>query len=43
MVEEASAASASLASESATLRELIGQFNVGSAAAQQAYPLRKTA
>lgn len=43
MVEEASAASASLASESATLRELIGQFNVGSTTGQQAYPLRKTA
>nr|WP_245277371.1 HAMP domain-containing methyl-accepting chemotaxis protein [Rhizobium leguminosarum] len=43
MVEEASAASASLASESATLRELIGQFNVGSATGQQAYPFRKTA
>ncbi|MEX2744541.1 HAMP domain-containing methyl-accepting chemotaxis protein [Rhizobium mongolense] len=43
MVEEASAASASLANESATLRELIGQFNVGSATRQQAYPIRKTA
>ncbi|MFA1625562.1 methyl-accepting chemotaxis protein [Rhizobium mongolense] len=43
MVEEASAASASLANESATLRELIGQFNVGSATRQQAYPFRETA
>ena len=43
MVEEASAASASLADESATLRELIGQFKVGGATEHQAYAFRKTA
>jgi len=43
MVEEASAASASLADESATLRELIGQFKVGRATEHQAYAFRKTA
>ena len=43
MVEEASAASASLANESATLRDLIGQFNVGSAATRRSRPFRKVA
>jgi methyl-accepting chemotaxis protein len=43
MVEEASAASASLADESATLRELIGQFKVGGATEHQPYAFRKTA
>ncbi|MBB4277537.1 HAMP domain-containing methyl-accepting chemotaxis protein [Rhizobium mongolense] len=43
MVEEASAASASLANESATLRGLIGQFNVGNAMVSKDHPLRKIA
>lgn len=43
MVEEASAASASLANESVTLRDLIGQFNVGSAMGRKVHPLLKTA
>lgn len=43
MVEEASAASASLANESITLRALIGQFKVGGGTGQQASPFRKTA
>jgi methyl-accepting chemotaxis protein len=43
MVEEASAASSSLANESATLRQLIDKFNVGGGMGEQAYPFRKTA
>ncbi|ACI59069.1 methyl-accepting chemotaxis sensory transducer (plasmid) [Rhizobium leguminosarum bv. trifolii WSM2304] len=41
MVEEASAAAASLAKESATLRELVGRFNVGTTAERTA--LKKSA
>ncbi|WP_017968338.1 HAMP domain-containing methyl-accepting chemotaxis protein [Rhizobium leguminosarum] len=43
MVEEASAASTSLANETVTLRELIGQFKVGDGTGHQAYTFRKTA
>ncbi|XKM43606.1 methyl-accepting chemotaxis protein (plasmid) [Rhizobium ruizarguesonis] len=42
MVEEASAASAALANESAKLHELISQFNVSAPATEYAYALRKT-
>ncbi|NEJ97334.1 HAMP domain-containing methyl-accepting chemotaxis protein [Rhizobium ruizarguesonis] len=42
MVEEASAASAALANESANLHELISQFNVSAPATDHAYALRKT-
>ncbi|MBY4630986.1 HAMP domain-containing methyl-accepting chemotaxis protein [Rhizobium croatiense] len=42
MVEEASAASAALANESAALQELISQFNVSAPATERAYALRKT-
>jgi methyl-accepting chemotaxis protein len=43
MVEEASAASASLADEGATLRQLIRQFNLNETAQESAYALRRTA
>jgi methyl-accepting chemotaxis protein len=43
MVEEASAASTSLANETVTLRELIGQFKVDDATGHQTYAFRKTA
>ncbi len=42
MVEEASAASAALANEGATLHELISQFNVSAPVTEHAYSLRKT-
>ncbi len=43
MVEEASAASASLATESTALRELIEKFDIGGGMEKQAHPLRKIA
>ncbi|WP_087002100.1 HAMP domain-containing methyl-accepting chemotaxis protein [Rhizobium sullae] len=43
MVEEASAASASLAKESTTLRDLVLRFNVGSGTEQHAHTFRKSA
>ncbi|RUL99067.1 HAMP domain-containing methyl-accepting chemotaxis protein [Rhizobium chutanense] len=43
MVEEASAASAALAKESATLRRLVGQFNTNALATEKATALRRTA
>lgn len=43
MVEEASAASASLANESTTFRQLISQFTVNNAAESRLQPLRRTA
>ncbi|UIK03826.1 methyl-accepting chemotaxis protein [Neorhizobium galegae] len=41
MVEETSAASASLANESSTLRQLLGQFRISDGTQSQAYALRK--
>ena len=43
MVEQASAASASLADEGATLRRLISQFTVENAAQERSYAFRRTA
>ncbi len=43
MVEEASAASVSLADEGATLRRLISQFNLNDTAQDRTYALRRTA
>lgn len=41
MVEETSAASASLANESTTLRQLLGQFKISDGIQSQAYAFRK--